>query len=506
MPLIQSTHIRPVLQPVLQPVLRLLRITLATLLLTSVPSIAFGAEDRSWFVVQNDAEPVRCMDQEIYYAVHEYALGTIIQSDGTSGDYTKVRYPSGFGAFVPVRDTQSINDGKRVRLVDDSQLAAASMLRGFDGSWCPVFAEPLKAGTELSVIEVMEDANDEVVGYRVLPPAPASDGTYAYIYIRTDALRPATASEIKEYLGTDPSADRPKLTAGPDQTNDEPSTKPAESEPAESEPVETDPVEMDNPVIALPEPDQTQSDPDPEQEPEQIDLREEMVIPETADPESTDLESTSTPPTDEPAVIENTIPKVIYTEKSGSSSTASPLTTAGLEALEASFTAARSMPRAQLDDALPELLAEFTRARTAAGDDESAARPLDQRIEWLNIRIQTRDQRRAIAQTLTSADEQSIELNSKIEQWNANRVYSLVGRLMISGVYTGEHLPLLYRVRAPDPVTGYERTIGYLAPTADQDLRRYLGRVIGVVGDPIHDDALSMTVLSPQKIELMPGQ
>lgn len=467
MPLSQSSR--------LTPIHRILGFALAIL---AFSSIAQGAEDRAWFVVVNDSEPVRCMDQEIYYTVQEYTKGMVVQSDGISGDYTKIRYPAGLGAFVPARDSQSVDGGKRVRLIDDSQLAAVSMLRGFDGSWCPVFAEPLEAGTELSVTEVMHDGNDEVVGYRVAPPAPSVAGAYPYIYIRTDALRPATASEIKIAQGGKPTAaSRPKLTAGPEHTK-------VKKEP--------------EPIKPLPEPVKIETKP----EAEMVDLREEMVIPAT-EPEIKEPTAASSA---KPAVIKNTIPKVVYTEKSGTAHRSTPLTAAGLEALEASFVNARLMPREQLDEALPELLAEFTRARNASGVDESEIRPLNQRIEWLNIRIQTRDQRRAIAQALSTADQQSLVLNGKIEQWNASRSYALVGRLMLSGVYTGEHLPLLYRVRAPDPITGIERTIGYVSPKADQDLRRYLGRVIGVVGDPVHDDALSMTVLSPLRVDLMPGQ
>ncbi|MBO6514710.1 MAG: hypothetical protein JJ974_12165 [Phycisphaerales bacterium] len=246
---------------------------------------------------------------------------------------------------------------------------------------------------------------------------------------------------------------------------------------------------------------------------EVIDLRDDMVLPDPAEVTSSESGSEESS-AESPIEIQNTPPVTkpetrIIPEKSGSQSASnSPATISisSLEALEASFINARSMPREQLDEALPELLAEFTRAREAVGDDESEARPLDQRIEWLNIRLKTRDQRRAIAAALASADEQSVELNRKMDQWNNSRVYALVGRLMLSGVYTGEHLPLLYRVRAPDPVTGFDRTIGYIAPRDGQDLRPYLGRVIGVIGDPVRDEQLALTVISPTKIDQMPGQ
>ncbi len=445
-----------------------------------LPSAARGAEDPAWFVIQTETEPVRCGDQEIYYTIHEFQRGTVVGIDGTSGDYSKVRYPADLGALVPARDAQSIKAGSHIRLLEDSTLSAASMLRGIDGSWCPVYIEPLKAGTEMAVLEVVRDEDNEIKGYMVAPPRPPVVAAYPHGYVRTESLRPATADEIKQHQGGKQiTTGRPKLTAGPKAT-----PKKADPEPEVAEP---EVVKAADPV-----------------EEEIIDLREPMVTPKRNDASFTPPVQVADDPAPEtgPAVIKNTIPVVISPEKS----TKVTITAASLEALEASFVNARSMPRAQLDEALSELLAEFTRTRQATSDDDSAVRPLDQRIEWLNIRIETRDQRRAIAGALATADDQSLELSSKIKEWNNSRVYTLVGRLMTSGVYTGEHLPLLYRVRAPDPISGFERTVGYIAPGAGQDFRQYLGKVVGVVGDPVRDDALAFTVLSPTRVELMPDQ
>tara|TARA_R110000737_G_scaffold2923_1_gene8294 strand:+ start:137807 stop:139237 length:1431 start_codon:yes stop_codon:yes gene_type:complete len=446
-----------------------------------------ATQDTKWFVVQSETEPVRCGDQEIYYTIEEYKRGTMLAVDGVSGDYSKVRYPAKLGAFVPARDVQSIKAGSFVRLTAASQLSAASMLRGLEGSWCPVFEEPLEVDTEMMVLEIIrDDASDEVLGYRVAPPRPPASGAYPYAYIRTKSLRPATADEIKSHQG------------GKQITTGQPSLMPAHPNSKNTPNKATD-----NSTTKNTEP--------------LTDLREPMNKPVTGKTGGqggdTAPAAEQTKPAAQPEVIKNTVPVVTSPEKSGSVSNSntkrSPatMTASSLEALEASFTNARSMPRAQLDEALPELLAEFNRARDAASDDdESVQTSLDQRIEWINIRIKTRDQRRAIAQALASADTQSIELSQKMDAWNSSRVYSMVGRMMLSGVYTGEHLPLMYRLRAPDRVTGIEKTIGYIAPRADQDFRHLLGRVVGVVGNPVRDDALSLMVLEPARVDLMPGQ
>tara|TARA_R110000868_G_scaffold226872_1_gene479659 strand:- start:168857 stop:170287 length:1431 start_codon:yes stop_codon:yes gene_type:complete len=446
-----------------------------------------ATQDTKWFVVQSETEPVRCGDQEIYYTIEEYKRGTMLAVDGVSGEYSKVRYPAKLGAFVPARDVQSIKAGSFVRLTAASQLSAASMLRGLEGSWCPVFEEPLEVDTEMMVLEIIrDDASDEVLGYRVAPPRPPASGAYPYAYIRTKSLRPATEDEIKSHQGG-----KQIKTGQPSLMPAHPNSKTTPNQAA------------DNSTSQNAEP--------------LTDLREPMNKPVSGKTGGqggdTAPAAEQTKPAAQPEVIKNTVPVVTSPEKSGSVSSSntkrSPatMTASSLEALEASFTNARSMPRAQLDEALPELLAEFNRARDAASDDdESVQTSLDQRIEWINIRIKTRDQRRAIAQALASADTQSIELSQKMDAWNSSRVYSMVGRMMLSGVYTGEHLPLMYRLRAPDRVTGIEKTIGYIAPRADQDFRHLLGRVVGVVGNPVRDDALSLMVLEPARVDLMPGQ
>lgn len=461
---------------------------IASITLCILSAIA-QADDPQWFAVDAETAPVRCGDQEIYYTVAEFKKGTIVGVDGTSGEYSKVRYPATLGVFVAADQVRTVKANSRVQLIEESTLNAPSMLRGMDGSWCPVYAEPLEVETEMMLLEVIYDEDtNEVRGYRVAPPRPPVVESYPYAYIRTDSLRPATEAEIKKHQG------------GKQITIGRPSLMPA---PGRDAPKSNDDSTTTNTPELTPEP-------TPEPKEPVIDLREDMVIPTQGGQggEQQPVDSQAADP--EPVEIENTIPvvkpkPVISPEKTIRRPNGT-ITAASLEALERSFTDARMMPREQLDKALPELLAEFTRTRNALGDDADETRAIDQRIEWINIRIKTRDQRRAIARTLATADQRSLELARKMNQWNDTRVYDLVGRLTLSGVYTGEHLPLMYRLRSPDPISGLDRTIGYIAPKDGQDLRRHLGTVVGVIGTPVHDDMLALTVLSPTRIDTMPNQ
>ncbi len=484
------------------------------LMLWMLPAPALASTQNAqpqWMVVTSETEAVRSGDQEIYYTITEAQKGAIFAAEGTSGDYTKIRYPADLGAVVRADKVRVIKAGTQVQLLEPSKLKAESMLRGLAGSWNTVFPEEIPAETVLGVLDVIyEETSDgsrgEVLGYRVAPPRPPVVATYPYAYIRTDSLRDATEDEIKRHQGgKQTTAGRPQLMPAPDQTNRNPGAESSTTEAIGDSAEEIDAA--DN--VPARDPESVAGGTGGE---EDIDIREEIVLPDPSENISDQTENTPVEIQNTPPVTKRDTP--ISPEKSGnaadgstgSSKSSAVITASSLEALEASFTNARSMTRAQLDEALPELLAEFNRTRAAIGDDEPEARPLDQRIEWLSIRLQTRDQRRAIQSALASADQQSVELNQKMQKWNDSRVYSLVGRLMLSGVYTGEHLPLLYRVRAPDPVTGFDRTIGYVAPKDGQDLRGYLGQVVGIIGDPVRDESLSLTVLSPTKIDKMPGQ
>jgi hypothetical protein len=76
--------------------------------------------------------------------------------------------------------------------------------------------------------------------------------------------------------------------------------------------------------------------------------------------------------------------------------------------------------------------------------------------------------------------------------------YTMVGRLNASRVYDGKRLPLLYRLQ--DPVGG--RTIGYVKPTKDVDLKPGLGRMIGIVGTKSYDAGYRLMIVTPRRFDI----
>lgn len=411
-------------------------------------------------VVTPDLVTLRCGDQDVFYAIGELKAGTRVQALGISESYTKILIPETVGAFVPANEVDAALDGKTVTLSFDSKLRAPSHLLGMSGSWKGMYAAPLVGGTTLDVIEIMKSDAGEVLGYRVIAPK-GPDGELPIAYIRTDALRAATAAEIRAF------------------------TNSGDTTPS------TTPIVDESPTI----------DPEPEVE----------LAPET----EVDDSMMDDMNLDEPVEIINAAPVDAQTDaqpdvvdeaedSTRRTSAGGRITSSQLEDLEAAFANARRLPKAELDEALSELHAEFSRTRAQADSDSSLARALDQRIEWIDIRIESRDQRRAIQTALAAYDARNDVLNQQINDWQSGRAYSIVGRMVTSSVYTGERLALLYRIQAIDPVSGIERTIGYVAPRTGQDFRHMLGRIVGVVGSMHVDESLSLTVIDPDRIELMP--
>ncbi len=413
-------------------------------------------------VVNRDDAALRCGDQDVFYAIARLKSGTVLRTAGESGAYTRVVMPVRIGGFVPATEVEPIAGTKRVRLSVDSKLRAPSHLMGLPGAWKQLYTTALPAGTELEIIENLTNESGGIVGYRVKSPKSPS-GELPIAFILTDDLRPALSSEIEG--GTqDPT---------PPSNDDD---------------------------------DAGETTPDPEPLPQTQPDDDQGSATETSAPESNAVDTSllEEQVTDEPATIENAAPVTTNTEPVVITANEARIPASELESLEAAFEEARSMPRAELDEALDELLAEFTRTRNEAEDDESLARALDQRIEWVKIRMQTRDQRRRIAEALAQYDAGADETARAIDAWQQGRAYQLVGRMVTSSVYTGKNLPLLYRVQGTDPITGQPRTIGYIAPKQDQDLRHMLGRVVGVLGVMRQDASLGLKVVEPERVDLMP--
>jgi hypothetical protein len=445
--------------------------------LFAVPAALAWAQDVRdiepvWKVVTRDGVSMRCGPESVFYAVAEYSTGRLLLVDGLTDSQARVRYPDDLAALVPADEVKVIND-RSVELIRPSGLRAPSELLGLSGSWKALFDPTLPAGTQLAVRDTVKNTRGEVVGYAVIAPKPPAVTGHARAFVPADALRDATPDEIAKHLGTAPAkpaatpAGTPAAQPGT-QPAAQPATQPADAAGQPQQPDEGTSVVL-TPGAAVPV--------DPAGQP----VTQPATTPAAATPAQTE---TPAQPVAQPAAD----PRQIFASK--------------LEDLEASFAAARKLPAEQLDVALDELLAEYSRTREETTDDEYLAAQLDQRIEWLNLRILTRDQRRSIQAAMAQADDRSKALDNQVVDWRKGRAYQLVGRLVQSTVYNGERLPRMFRVQSVTSFDGTPRTLGYLVPDATNETK--LGAIVGIVGEARFDPQLRLMVIKADQVDVMP--
>jgi hypothetical protein len=320
------------------------------------------------------------------------------------------------------------------------------------------------------VRETLKNDRGQVLGYRVSPPRPPQAPGHPSAFIASSALRDATTDEITTHL----------------RRRDTPSSAATPREPARS-------AAQPAPRAADQRADQPANQPS------------DRTANQLADQPNT---RPGTQPITEPAAPAGPDTSLLAPMTEAAAARPEPaeptfaLTASKLEDLEATMAASRRLAPAQLDDALDELLAEYTRTRAEAADDERLAAQLDQRIEWLRLRIATRDQRRAIENALATADERSQALSAQVTDWRRGRAYELVGRLVQSTVYNGERLPRMYRVQAINSMDGFQRTLGYIVP--DESVDAMLGKIVGISGEPRFDPQLRLVIIRPDQVDVMP--
>jgi len=112
--------------------------------------------------------------------------------------------------------------------------------------------------------------------------------------------------------------------------------------------------------------------------------------------------------------------------------------------------------------------------------------------------------RQQLQQSMREIDRVKEELEAKRQQRAAEEAakpkkYIAVGRLTASTVYTGDRLPLLYRL--VDPLNGL--TIAYVAPPKDREFSEVVGQYVGVAGQKEFDSALKLFVIREASIDTL---
>lgn len=434
-----------------------------------------------WVATVGEDVQIRCGDRERYYAVAKVTPGTLLTVDGESGEWVRVWYPDDITPFAPKDDARKVNE-TTIELTRASGLRAPSLIMGPAGSWRSVYDPPLATGMKLDIVAEAKDDAGEVVGWMVRAPEPPASRTAARGYIARAQVRNATAAEVEAHQAALAAKGQPAPEAG--------AAKPIAVKPTPTKPAA--------PATAAPS--TAQGSP----EPVDTALLDEQVPPgtEPATAASTDALDivAAVPAVDGPEVIDQSA--------AGPSTLATPvevpetgLTAAKLQDLEGAFEAARALPREELDVALDELLAEYNRAR-AETTEEVVTRSLDQRIDWIELRIATREERRKLASVQQDVTEREVALRQRVAEWRSARAFTIVGRVLPSRVYDGRRLPLMYRVESVEPLS-YSRTIGYIRPADPDEIAARLGQIVGIRGESAFDTQLRMNVITPLEVEAL---
>ncbi|MBX3367540.1 MAG: hypothetical protein KF912_09555 [Phycisphaeraceae bacterium] len=401
------------------------------------------AVDAYWAITERPAV-VHCGDSQRYYRVAELQPGTLVRVDGQSGDWARIAYPAGIGAFVRADSVTQGNDPGTLVLSSPSRLYAANAVAGLDGSWKALLAEgqALPAGTKLTALETVRNQSNAISGYKVAAPEAA----------RGFVLRSNLRTPTPEELNAAGVASTPTPTPAP---------TPAPTTPATTEPVTPGPISL------IEEPTSTGTPP-------------------PATRPATDT------PADSPMVIEQRPVAPVQ----------APPAAGSLQALDESFRRVQSQSDAEAE--IDELRAELE-AALAKVDDVPSNRfiraGLQQRIEILRIRAEWRDQMRALEERRLAATAATGTTERTIQELQQHRVYTITGKLTTSELYDGVRLPRMLRVQSIGGQT--TRTLGYIQPTPELGLDTKIGQTVGVVGNIILDPRTGLRTIEASRVEVL---
>ncbi|MCL4220686.1 MAG: hypothetical protein KJZ65_04885 [Phycisphaerales bacterium] len=447
---------------------RSLSISLA-LAASTLLSVRADAQAARVAVVKESGAVMRSGDMPRFYRVADLSPGSIVRVLDEVDGWAQVVYPESINAYVEASKARKI-DARTVELTEPSTLLAPSALLGAAGSWCALYPQALPAGTKLELIEEAVGIDQKVSKYLVKPPRATNPPRG---FVRSEELRPATPEEVARTPFAPPAQPQPKPEVKPEPAPvqpQNPATPSTEPGVPPTNPLATQPVQPSGPTPGQP-----------------------AIYPGVDNSLLRPMESGALPDA-------KPTPNLATNQVGGPTPTTGDLTTLTINQLNQAFADMRSLPQDKVDAGLEELLAECRRSAAALAGEPQLVQAINQRIEWVQLRIKLRDERRAIQATLDQADAKSNELAAKVQQWQSSRGYILVGRVAPSTLYDGKRLPLMYRVESVDG-PGFARTIGYLRPEEGKNFDSSIGAVVGVVGKTVYDDVLGVRIIKPERLD-----
>jgi hypothetical protein len=400
-------------------------------------------------LVTQDSTNLRSGPSQNFYSVMPLTSGTIVVVDGETQGWSRVLYPVGAEAFVDAKDAALAEN--KVVLSKESQLKAINQTQGYGWSWKMLTDAPLASGTTLTLVEAIKEG-EIVVGYKVVAPAEARG------YVASSRLRRAAQSEVDAWWAAGKALPQlPNVTIATAETAPTPAPTAAPAATPGSTP---------SPVRTLGAGD--------------------AIVPESSPASG----PTGTTPAN---IITGT--SVIADAETG---TIADLSDPTPEQLERTFQRVWREPIESSE--VDELIGQYEVAveRVEANQPRRRA-ALEQRIEALKVRRDFRDALRRQATATATLQQNEQQAQQQLELAAAARVYNIVGVLQPSTVYNGERLPRMYRVVSVGGTS--PRTLGYIRHSSELDLDRYIGQIIGVVGENQLDRSLQLNLINAIRID-----
>lgn len=390
---------------------------------------------------------LRCGGSEFMYVVSGLKAGAKLSVLGQADKWLKVEYPAGTRALVLAVEAEGSADGKTAKLRKPSKLNALNAAQGWRASYMHLLPDEAPAGTVLNVVEIAKNEDGSTGGYIIEAPG----GSFGFV----------NASAVRKDDGAAPTT--PVSPNGP-------STTPANGTKA----TEPGKVVGTTPGIggsSTPGTGAGMSVP-----PAPVGEGSTPVAPGGAggEPET---------PVVEPAKVE---PIKVEPSKT--------------ELMMALFKKVmqKGSSEASLDEAMGQFKAYINTLSDTPRDKNSKAM-LERYVMAMQTRKDLLADVRAAEEKGTTITTRVSELKKTITELESQRHYTIIGRLVPSVVYDGQHLPMLYRIESPEP--GSARTLGYLQPDDRFDLTGKLGIVVGIEGETRFEEALKANVITPRNID-----
>ncbi len=483
-------------------------------------------------IVTGERVYLRCGAGGVWYAIGYGNTGDVFRVDGEDFKWVRVGYPKGAAALVSIEEADYDRDRGVVIITRPSRLKAHNIHgQRFGDSWKNLLMQPINPGTQLKYVDTLRDANGQVEGYLVEPPAGSS------AFISEQYTRRATPTEIAAWQAKNRPATEvattetttpttaPTTTAQNEKTTGTtpPATTPdrtlADSTTATNDAV-TPHEQRTTPPAARLQGDDTTKTADATTNPtEQAPVTNPVTQPRTTTelaerpPATTTGETTTNAtPTDRRQADATNQPQEPVTTPATTPATTTPAATTTtaqaepkaptFEELESAFMA---LAEQSTEDAeIEALIAEYVRFRSTIDDTEENVtwrRRVDNRIAILEVRRELQANLQALNEANAKAGADASAMETRLAQLDQTRPYALVGRLTASAIYDGKRLPLMYRLQSVD--AGGGRTIAYLVPNDSVDLKGRLGSIVGVDGASRVDPALKLRIVQPTRLDLL---